>query len=78
MKITIEMDETRGEETARALRSAIVEIVRRARQGLEAMGCRPDRWDDSHFNGVVRDMGYVRSLKVLLTGIETAMKGGAK
>lgn len=78
MKITIDMDETHGEETAMALRSAIMEFVGRSRRGLEAMGCHPDRWDDSHFNGVSRDMGYARSLKILLTDIETGMKGGEK
>lgn len=78
MKIIIEMDETHGEETVKALRFAIIEIVGRARRVLAAMGCHPDRQDDSHFNGVSRDMGYVRSLKRLLTDIEAAIKGGAK
>lgn len=78
MKITIEMNETHGEETARALRSAIAEIVGRARRGIEEMGCHPDRWDESHFDGVSRDMGYARSLKTLLAEIETGMEGGAK
>ena len=78
MRIIIEMDETHVEETAGALRSAIMEIVGRARRGLEAMGCHPDRWDNSHFNGVSRDMGYARSLKILLTDIEAAIKGDTK
>ena len=78
MKIVIEMDETHGKETASALRSAIMEIVGRARRGLEAMGCHPDRWDDSHFNGVSRDMDYASRLKMLLTDIEAGMEGGAK
>ena len=78
MKISIEMDKTNGEEMAKALRSAIMEIVGRSRRGLEAMGCHPDRWDDSHFDGVSRDMGYVRSLKTLLTHIEMAIEGDEK
>ena len=77
MKIIIDIDKTHGEKTARALRFAIMEIVGRSRRVLRAMGCHPDMWDDSHFDGVSRDMDYARRLKILLTFIESGIEGGS-
>lgn len=59
------------EEKAAALRVAIFEIVQRARNGLENMGCHPDRHSDAKFEDVSRNMDYAKVLKSILEDITT-------